>query len=334
MSPRCRAQLVAVGSHLPQRVLTNRDLERFVDTSDAWITSRTGISERRIAEPGTPVSDLMVPAAQQCLERAGVAATQIDGIIVGTITPDHVLPASGNILQHKIGATRAWAMDLLNACNGFVASLATAVAYIESGHAERILVFGADVMSNLADYEDRETCILFGDGAGCVLVEAGDPDGPGVFGFEMHSDGAGAQSLVIPAGGSARPVDAEALAGRQQYLKQDGRAVFKAAIRCMAEVAESLIGRLGLTTADIDLLVPHQANRRIIEPTARRLGIGMDRVVVNLDRCANTTGATIPLALADAAADGRLVDGSRVLLVAFGGGYAWGACYLTWGRGA
>ncbi len=334
MSPRCRAQLVAVGSHLPQRVLTNGDLERCVDTTDAWITSRTGIHERRIAEPGTPVSDLMVPAAQQCLERAGVGADAIDGIIVGTVTPDHVLPASGNILQHKIGATRAWAVDLLNACNGFVASLATAAAYIESGHARRILVFGADVMSSLVDYEDRETCILFGDGAGCVLVEAGDPDGPGVLGFEMHSDGSGAASLAVPASGSARPIDAEALSQRQQYLKQDGRVVFQAAIRRMAEVSASLIGRLGLTTADIDLLVPHQANRRIIEPTARRLGIEMDRVVVNLDRCANTTGATIPLALADAAADGRLVDGSRILLAAFGGGFAWGACYLTWGRGA
>lgn len=329
----CRARVVAVAGHLPERVLTNAMLETMVDTNDEWITSRTGIRERHIAAPGTPVSDLLLPAAQRCLERAGVEADALDGIIVGTITPDHVIPASGNVLQHKLGASRAWAFDIINACNGFIAALSCATAWIESGRAQRILVCGADVMSSLVDYRDRETCILFGDGAGCVVVEAGPADGPGVVDLMMGSDGSGAGSLCVPASGSAEPITGETLSQRRQYLHQDGQVVFKHAVRRMAEAADDLLQRLHLSGDDIDLLVPHQANRRIIEPTARRLGISMDKVVMNLERCGNTTGATIPLALDDAWQNGRLVDGSRVMLVAFGGGFAWGSCYLVWGRG-
>lgn len=332
MSQGIRARVVAVGSCLPERRLTNAELERLVDTSDAWIVSRTGISERRIADPGTPLSALAEPAARQCLERAGVAAADLDGIIVATISGDFIMPATANILQDRLGAKRAWGYDLANACNGFVAALATAAAFIESGRARRILVVGGDIMSSLVDYQDRNTCILFGDGAGAVLVEAGPGDGPGILGFEMHSDGAGGPELCIPASGSAEAVTPEGLATKRDKVQQNGKVVFQHAIRRMAEVCESLLGTLGLTAADIDLLVPHQANRRILEPTAQRIGVPLDKVVINIDRVANTTAATIPLALDDAFADGRLKPGSRVLLVAFGGGLTWGACYVTWGR--
>jgi len=334
MSQGIRAQVVAVGSCLPERRLTNQDLERMVDTTDAWIQSRTGIRERRIVEPGTPLSALAEPAARQCLERAGVAASDLDGIIVATISGDHIMPTTANLLQHRLGATKAWGYDLANACNGFVAALSTATAFIEAGRARRILVIGGDIMSSLVDYQDRNTCILFGDGAGAVLVEAGPADGFGVLGFEMHSDGAGGHDLSIPCSGSAEPATAEALAARRDKVQQNGKVIFQHAVRRMAEVCDSLLRTHGLTAADVDLLVPHQANRRILEPTANRLGIPLDRVVINIENVANTTAATIPLALDDARAEGRLKAGSRVLLAAFGGGLTWGACYLTWGRSA
>jgi 3-oxoacyl-[acyl-carrier-protein] synthase-3 len=327
-----RARCVAVGTCLPERRLTNADLERMVETSDDWIVSRTGIRERRIVDPGTPLSDLAIPAAQDCLSRAGVAAGDLDGIIVASITGDHVMPATANLVQHALGARRAWAFDLLNACNGFIAALSTATAYIESGRAGRILVVAGDVMSRLVDYRDRNTCVLFGDGCGAVLLEAGPADGHGVIGFEMHSDGGLADELSIPCSGSAMPPTPEALERGDQYLKQNGKIVFQQAIRRMTEVTSTLLGGLGLTSADVDLLVPHQANLRIIEPIAARVGLPMSKVVVNIDRVANTTAATIPLALADAVADGRLQPGTRVLLAAFGGGLTWGAAYLTWGR--
>jgi 3-oxoacyl-[acyl-carrier-protein] synthase-3 len=328
-----RAQCVAVGTALPERRLTNADLARLVDTSDEWIVTRTGIRERRILDAGKGLSDLAVPAAKQCLERAGVLAADLDGIIVATITGDYVMPTTANLVQARIGAKRAWAYDLLNACNGFVAALSTAACFIESGRAKRILVIGGDVMSSIVDYRDRNTCVLFGDGCGAVLLEAGPADGPGLIGFEMHSDGTGGDDLIIPSSGSAMPTTAERLSQRAQYVQQNGRVVFGHAVRRMCEVSTSLLKTLGRTKADIDLLVPHQANLRIIEPIAERLGMPMAKVVVNIDRCANTTGATIPLALADAEADGRLTSGSRVMLVAFGGGFTWGAAYLTWGRG-
>ncbi len=332
MTAPCRARCVAVGAAVPERRLTNADLARMVDTTEEWIVSRTGIRERRVVEPGTPLSALAEPAARQCLERAGVAAADLDGIIVATISGDHVMPTTANLLQHRLGATRAWGYDLANACNGFVAALSTAAAFIESGRAQRILVIGGDIMSTLVDYQDRNTCILFGDGAGAVLVEAGPADGRGILGFELHSDGSGGGELMIPSSGSARPTSPEALAQRLQYVKQNGRTVFAAAIRRMAEVSESLMRTLGIAPADIGLLVPHQANLRILEPTAGRLGIPLDKVVINIERMANTTAGTIPIALADAFASGRLANGSRIMLVAFGGGLTWGACYLTWGR--
>ncbi|MDA3962701.1 MAG: ketoacyl-ACP synthase III [Planctomycetota bacterium] len=327
-----RAQVVAVGTALPERRLTNADLEKMVDTNDEWIVSRTGIRERRVVEPGTPLSALAAPAAEECLRKAGVSAADIDGIICATITGDHVMPATANLVQDRIGATKAWAYDIANACNGFVAALATASAFVSSGGADRILVIGGDVMSSVVDYTDRNTCILFGDGAGAVLVEAGEGDN-GIRGFKLGSDGSFGKLLSIPCSGSAmRPSD-EAVAAGAHFLKQEGREVFQHAVRRMSQVATQLLEKLNLKADAIDLLVPHQANRRIIEPTARRLGLPMDKVVINIANVANTTGGTIPLALASAEADGRLTTGTRVMLVAFGGGFAWGACYLTWGRG-
>ncbi len=330
--PAARAQVVAVGTAVPDRVLTNAELAARIDSSDEWIVSRTGIRERRICEPGQSLLSLAEPASRRCLEKAGVAADTLDGIIVATITGDMVMPATANLLQHRIGASRAWAFDLLNACNGFVTALANAATWIESGRAKRILVVGGDVMSSLIDWKDRNSCVLFGDGCGAVLVEAGPADGRGVVGFELHSDGGPAAELCVPCSGSAMPLTAEALARGDQFLKQNGKMVFTHAVRRMAEVATSLMRSNGLSAADIDLVVPHQANLRIIEPTAERIGVPMSKVVVNLDRLGNTTAATIPLALADAESDGRLKPGSRVLLVAFGGGLTWGSLYLTWGR--
>jgi len=330
--PAARAQVIAIGTAFPERRLTNAELAPRIASSDEWITSRTGIRERRICAPGESLMSLAEPAARRCLERAGVSADSLDGIIVATITGDMVMPATGNLLQHRLGATRAWAYDVLNACNGFVAALASATTWIESGRAKRILVVGGDVMSTLTDWNDRNTCVLFGDGCGAVLVEAGPADGRGVIGLEMHSDGGPAKELCVPCSGSAMPVTPEALARGDHFLKQNGKMIFTHAVRRMAEVATSLMHTHGLTAADIDLVVPHQANLRIIGPTAERIGVPMSKVVVNLDRYGNTTAATIPLALADAEMDGRLVAGSRVLLVAFGGGLTWGAVYLTWGR--
>lgn len=328
-----RAQVVAVGTAVPDRRLTNADLARMVDTSDEWIVSRTGIRERRVVEPGQGLLTLAEPAARRCLERAGTAAADLDGIIVASMTADWSMPATANVLQHRLGAARAWGFDLVNACNGFVAALSTATAYIESGRARRILVVGGDVMSSVMDYKDRNTCILFGDGAGAVLVEAGRADGPGVLGFEMHSDGALGPDLCVPSSGSAMPPTPEVLARGDHCLRQNGKTIFAHAVRRMSEVAQNLLRTHGLAAADVDLVVPHQANLRIIEPVAERIGVPMAKVAVNLDRYGNTTAGTIPLALADAEADGRLKPGARVLIVAFGGGLTWGAAYFTWGRG-
>ena len=326
---RASAQCVGIGTYLPERRLTNAELAAQVNTTDDWIVTRTGIRERRIAEPGTPCSVLAIAAARDCLTRSGVEATSIDGIILATISGDQRMPATANVIQHALGATNAWGYDLINACNGFVAELSTAAAFIDAGRAQRILVIGADVMSSILDYTDRNTCILFGDGAGAVLLEAGAPDAlNGIRGFELHSDGAGAGELTLPCTGSA-----PGLPGQKPVVYQHGRNVFASAVRRMAEVAEHCLTSQGLTGQDVDLIVPHQANIRIIEATAERLGVPMSKVVVNIDAVGNTTGATIPLALAQAQADGRLTAGTRVLLVAFGGGFTWGACYLTWGRG-
>jgi 3-oxoacyl-[acyl-carrier-protein] synthase-3 len=326
-----RAHCTALGTCLPEGRLTNEELARRVETTDEWITTRTGIRERRIADPQTTCADLAVQAGEACLRHGNCGANELDGIIVATITGDLRMPAVANVVQHRLGAARAWGYDLLNACNGFLAALATATAFIEAGRARRILVIGVDVMSRIVDYRDRNTCILFGDGAGAMLVEAAPglpgPSHLGVAGFRMHSDGGGGHDLCLPGSGTQPLTDAQT-----PFVAQNGRIVFSHAVRRMAEVAEACLHDQGLSGEDVDLVVPHQANLRIIEATAERLKVPMERVVVNIGSVGNTTAGTLPLALADAQADGRLRPGSRVLLCAFGGGFAWGACYLRWGR--
>jgi 3-oxoacyl-[acyl-carrier-protein] synthase-3 len=312
--------------------LSNADLEQMVDTSDEWIRTRTGIQERRLIATGERLSDLAVAAGKECLEQADCDPSTVDGIILATSTADQSMPATANLIQHRLGISGAWGFDLVNACNGFVAALATAAAFIESGRCKRILLLAGDVMSPYLDFTDRNTCILFGDGCGAVLLEAGVPDGPGIIDVIMHSDGAHGDLLQIPCSGSAMPATAEVLADGQQYLKQDGRQVFSHAVRRMAEACDEILERVGVGHEAIDLLVPHQANIRIMDAVARRLNLPKERMVANIHRLGNTTAGTVPLALRDAADDGRLVSGSRVLVTTFGAGFAWGAAYLTWGR--
>lgn len=326
-----RAQCISIGSALPERRLSNQDLEGMVDTSDEWIVSRTGIKERRVVAAGQTLSDLAVAAAQDCLKKAGVSAAELDGIVLATTTGDQTMPASANLVQHRIGATKAWGFDLVNACNGFVAGIATASSFIEAGRAQYVLLIAGDVMTPFIDFEDRNTCILFGDGCGAVLLRAGPADGPGVMEHYMGSDGQFGDLLCIPASGSAKPPSEAVLENKDQYLKQDGRRVFAHAVRRMAEACESLMQQAQITPEDIDLLVPHQANIRIMDSVVRRLNVDREKMMVNIDRLGNTTAGTVPLALADAEAQGRLQAGSRILVTTFGAGFAWGACYLVWG---
>jgi len=324
--------IAGLGAWVPPRVLSNAELERMVDTNDVWITQRTGIRERHIADPGMATSDLAEPAAREAIADAGLTPADIGFIVVGTTTPDTIFPSTACILQARIGAPSAWGFDLGAACSGFTYSLTVGYQMVATGAVEHALVVGADVMSSIVDYADRSTCILFGDGAGAVVLSPS-PDGePGIIDFLHEIDGTGGEALCMPAGGSRRPTTHETVDARLHYVKQDGQAVFRFAVRKSQEIAARLLARHGLTGKDLDLYVSHQANRRIIEATAERLGIGPDRYVVNLDHYGNTTAATIPLALADARADGRLKPGQRVMLASVGAGFTVGAVLMRWTR--
>jgi len=324
--------IAGLGAWVPPRVLSNAELERMVDTNDAWITQRTGIRERHIADPGMATSDLAEPAAREAIADAGLTPADIGFIVVGTTTPDTIFPSTACVLQARIGAPSAWGFDLGAACSGFTYSLTVGYQMVATGAVEHALVVGADVMSSIVDYTDRSTCILFGDGAGAVVLSPA-PDGePGIIDFLHEIDGSGGEALCMPAGGSRRPTTHETVDARLHYVKQDGQAVFRFAVRKSQEIAERLLARHGLSGHDLDLYVSHQANRRIIEATADRLGIGPDRYVVNLDHYGNTTAATIPLALADARADGRLKPGQRVMLASVGAGFTVGAVLMRWTR--
>ncbi len=325
-----RAKISAVGAYVPPRLLTNADLEHMVATNDQWITERTGIRERHIVEKGVATSDLAVEAAKICLAKRGIEASELDAILVATVTPDMMFPATACLVQEKIGAKGAWGFDLSAACSGFLYALQVGAKLVESGAHKKVLVIGADVMSSIIDYTDRTTCILFGDGAGAVLLEPCEGEEVGLVDFVHEIDGSGAASLYMPGGGSHHPTSHETVDSKEHFVHQSGGAVFKTAVRKMAELSEMVLERNDLKGTDIDCLIPHQANRRIIEATAERLGMPMDRVIVNIDRYGNTTAATIPLAMDTAIHEGHLKKGDLVLLASFGGGYTIGATLLRW----
>jgi 3-oxoacyl-[acyl-carrier-protein] synthase-3 len=324
-----RARIAALGCHVPERVLSNADLERMVQTSDDWIQTRTGIRERRIAAPGTPTSEIALKATRQALDFAAVPPSEIDLIIVGTITPDMPFPATACILQDKLGAKKAWAFDISAACSGFVYALTLGAQFIETGAHQKVLVVGADVMSAIVDYTDRATCILFGDGAGAMLLTPSDDD-TGIVDFHHEADGWGAPLLNMEAGGSALPASHETIDNRQHYIRQEGQQIYKYAVRKMADAPRALLKRHGLSPADVDLFVAHQANARIIDGAAHRLGVAPDKVVKNVDYYGNTTGATIPLALGSALDEKRLRHGDLVVLTSVGAGLSVGAMLVRW----
>jgi 3-oxoacyl-[acyl-carrier-protein] synthase-3 len=314
-------------------VLTNDDLEKMVETNNQWILERTGISERHIAGPEAATSDLAVEAARQALEQRGIEAADLDAILVCTVTPDMFFPSTACLVQNQIGATRAWGFDLVAACSGFVYGLTTAAHLVGAGTHNKVLVIGSDTMSRIIDYTDRSTCVLFGDGAGAMLVEplAGDDDQRlGFIDFIGQIDGSGGDCLKMPAGGSRMPATVETVKGRLHYVHQDGQQVFKYAVKKMFEVSSGLLARNGLSPKDVDLMIPHQANRRIISATAERLGLACDKVIINIDKYGNTTAGTIPLATRDAIETGRLKKGDLVLFAAVGAGYTVGASLWRW----
>jgi 3-oxoacyl-[acyl-carrier-protein] synthase-3 len=323
-------KIAGLSTYVPPRVLTNEDLERMVDTSDEWIIQRTGIRERHIVDKGVATSDIAAPAALAAIAEAGLAPPDVGFIVVGTTTPDTIFPSTACTLQAKIGAINAWGFDLGAACSGFTYSLSVAHQLVATGMVEHALVVGADVMSSIIDYTDRATCVLFGDGAGAVVLSPAAAGEPCILDFLHVTDGTGGPSLCMPAGGSRLPASRETVEQRLHFVKQDGAAVFKFAVRMTEEIATRILARNGLTPADLDLFVSHQANRRIIEASTGRLGIDPAKVVINLERYGNTTAGTIPLALADARCDGRLEKGDLVLLCSVGAGFTVGSVLLRW----
>ena len=323
-------KLAALATHVPPRVMTNADLERLVDTTDEWIRQRTGIIERHVAEPGVGTSDLVVPAARQAIAQAGLTPDDIDLIVVGTTTPDTIFPSTACLIQHKIGASHAWGFDLGAACSGFTYALTTAAELVATGSHRHALAVGADVMSSILDYQDRTTCVLFGDGAGAAVVSPAAKGEPAIIDFAHEIDGSGGPALCLPAGGSARPASHETVDERLHYVHQDGQTVFKFAVRKTEEICRRILERNALDVDQLDLFVSHQANRRIIKSAADRLGLDEKKVVINIERYGNTTGATIPLALSDAVAEGRLKKGDLVLLTSVGAGFTVGSVLLRW----
>jgi 3-oxoacyl-[acyl-carrier-protein] synthase-3 len=324
-----RATITAVGHYAPPKVLTNAELEKMVDTNDEWIRSRTGISERRILEQGA-TSDLAVGAIQNMLTHRKIEATEIDLIIVATVTPDMFFPSTACVVQDKIGASNAWGFDLSGACSGFLYALVTGAQFIENGAASKVLVVGADKMSSITDYTDRNNCILFGDAGGAVLLEPSDEPDYGLIDSRMYCDGSGGAFLYMKGGGSLNPPSHETVDKRMHYIFQDGKAVFKAAVKGMADVSVEIMQRNNLKGDDVAWLVPHQANLRIIDATADRMGLDRKKVMINIDRYGNTTAATIPLCLSEWWLDGRLRKGQNIVLASFGAGYTWGAVLIKW----
>jgi 3-oxoacyl-[acyl-carrier-protein] synthase-3 len=326
-----KARIMGVEHYVPEKVLSNFDLEKMVETNNEWILERTGIKERRILEPGMGTSDLLVPAIEELLKKRGITAEEIDAIVVGTTTPDFIFPSTGTIIQEKIGAKNAFAYDMEAACSGFVYALSTGAMYIESGRYKKVLVCGGDVMSSIIDYEDRATCIIFGDGAGVVLLEPTEDENEAIIDFMMHSDGSGAEYLNMKAGGCVRPASHETIENKWHYVYQDGKQVFKRAVKEMSDVSAAILKKHNLTGDDVDLFVAHQANLRIIEAAAKRMKLPDEKVMINIEKYGNTTAGTIPIALSEAVKEGKLKKGDTVVLAAFGGGYTWGSVLIKWG---
>jgi 3-oxoacyl-[acyl-carrier-protein] synthase III len=323
-----RVSITGLGTSVPNRVLKNDELAQMVDTSDEWIVTRTGIHERRVAEPEEALSDFCLPAAREALQQAGVRAEDLDLVIIATVTPDMAFPATAALVADQLGATKAGAYDLSAGCTGFVYALTQAYAMLASGVGRRALVVGGDLLSKVVDWSDRTTCVLFGDGAGAVVLER--VDRGGFLGFELGADGSGGMDLYLAAGGSRKPASSETVAAGDHFARMNGREVFKFATRVLVSSAHELLDEVGLTVEDVDVYVPHQANIRIINYAAEKLGFPSEKVVVNVDRYGNTSSGSIPLALADAARDGRLRDGRIVLMTGMGAGLTWGSGVMEW----
>jgi 3-oxoacyl-[acyl-carrier-protein] synthase-3 len=326
-----RAKITSLGCYVPPNVITNADLEKLVDTNNEWIVSRTGITERHVASPEMATSDLATSAAKIALENRGINADDMDAIIVCTVTPDMMFPSTACLVQNNLGARHAWGFDLIAACSGFIYGINTAANLVMSGRNKKVLVIGADTMTRILNYKDRTTCVLFGDGAGAVLIEAADEgEDVGFIDFMGEIDGAGGQFLNMPAGGSRRPASHETVDQNMHYVHQEGAQVFKYAVTKMQEYSRAILERNGFTGADLALLVPHQANMRIIQASADKLGLPADKVVLNIGKYGNTTAGTIPLATRDAIAEGRLKKGDLVLFAAVGAGYTVGTSLWRW----
>lgn len=330
MTKPIRAKISALGTYVPPRLLTNADLEKMVDTNNEWIMARVGIRERHIVDKGVATSDLAVEAAKKVLAQRGLAATDIDAIIIGTVTPDMLFPSTACIVQNKLGAKGAWGFDLSAACSAFIYSMQVGAQFINSGAHKRVLVIGADVMSSIIDYTDRATCVIFGDGAGAVLLEPAEDDSVGLIDFIHEVDGSGGEFLYMPGGGSLHPATKETIDKRMHYVHQDGQQVFKFAVRKQAELCQKLLERNGLKGSDIDAFIPHQANLRIINATGERIGLRPESVVINIDRYGNTTAGTIPLAMNTAVEEGKLKKGSLVMIASVGAGFTVGAALMRW----
>lgn len=325
-----RAKISALGTYVPPQVLTNADLEKMVETSDQWIMERTGIRERHVLEKGKGVSDICTEAAKKCLAARGIGPDDVEAIIVGTVTPDMLFPSTACLVQNKIGAHHAWGFDVSAGCSGFVFALQAGVKLVESGAHSKVLVCGADANTRMTDYTDRTTCILFGDGGGAVLLEPCEDGEIGMIDFVHEIDGSGGVALNLPAGGSLNPSTHETIDKKMHFIHQDGQAVYKFAVRKMAEATTTLLERNGVTGADLGCFIPHQANKRIITSTSDRLGMDPERVIINIDKYGNTSAGTIPLAMESAIEEGKLKRGDLVLLAAVGAGFTVGTALLRW----
>ena len=324
------AKITATAHNTPSKVMTNYDLEKIVDTSDEWIKSRTGIVQRYIVSENEASSDISTRIASSLLEKSQTSPDEIDLIIVGTVTPDHYTPSTAALVQKNIRAINAWGFDLSAACSGFIYGLETGANFIHSGKYKKVMVIGVDTMTSILDYEDRDTCVIFGDGGGGVLLEP-TTSKSGIMDTLLHMDGNGGQYLIVPAGGSKIPASIETVKKRQHFVKQDGKTVFKYAVKGMADVSEEILNRNHLTGDDIKLFIPHQANKRIIDATSKRCGISSEKVIINISEYGNTTAGTIPIALNESVNSGRLNPGDIVLLAAFGAGFTWGSMIIRWG---